>query len=127
MRYLTYDDVLKIHRRMIEVFGGEDGLLSGDSLENCVALPMMSVFKTETSPSLWSKAAALLHCIATRHPFVDGNKRTAWVAAKVFLRVNGVRLSARVEEAERIVVGVAKGGLDSDQLAEWMKIHSAGE
>ena len=50
------------------VFVGEDGILSEEALENCVALPMMAIFGTETSTSLWSKAATLLHCIANRHP-----------------------------------------------------------
>lgn len=124
MRFLTYDDILVIHKRMIEVFGGEDGLLSAESLENCVALPMMSVFGTETSPSLWSKAATLLHAIVTRHPFVDGNKRTAWTAAKIFLILNGHTLSVHVQEAQRVVLGVAQGETGSEELAEWIKSHS---
>lgn len=77
MRHLTFDEIIIIHSRMIEAFGGETGILSEEALENCVALPMMFIFGTETSPSLWSKAATLLHCIAIRHPFIDGNKRTA--------------------------------------------------
>ena len=58
---------------MIVDFGGEAGNLSEESLENCVALPNMLIFGTETSQSVWSKAAALMHCIVIRHPFVDGN------------------------------------------------------
>jgi len=109
---------------MIEVFGGEDGILFEESLENCVALPMMSIFGTETSPSIWSKAATLLHCIATRHPFVDGNKRTAWTAAKVFLLVNGYRLTATVENAEATLLGAIRGDVDSEELTDWIEEHS---
>ncbi|MGV9103634.1 MAG: type II toxin-antitoxin system death-on-curing family toxin, partial [Candidatus Thorarchaeota archaeon] len=60
-----------------------------------------------------SKAARVLHCIITRHPFVDGNKRTAWSAAKVFLLLNEFRLFAEVKEAEYIVLRVAKGEMNS--------------
>ena len=124
MRYLTFDEIIRIHNRMIEVFGGEDGILSEEALENCVALPMMSIFGTETSPSIWSKAATLLHCIATRHPFVDGNKRTAWTAAKVFLLLNGYRLSATVKNAETTLLGVIQGDIDSEELTDWVEEHS---
>ena len=124
MRYLTFDEIMGIHNRMIEVFGGEDGILSEEALENCVALPMMSIFGTETSPSIWSKAATLLHCIATRHPFVDGNKRTAWTAAKVFLLLNGYRLSATVKNAETTLLGVIQGDIDSEELTDWVEEHS---
>ncbi len=124
MRYLIFDEIMGIHNRMIEVFGGEDGILSEEALENCVALPMMSIFGTETSPSIWSKAATLLHCIATRHPFVDGNKRTAWTAAKVFLLLNGYRLTATVENAETTLLGVIQGDIDSEELTDWIEEHS---
>ncbi|MBE0525991.1 MAG: type II toxin-antitoxin system death-on-curing family toxin [Candidatus Thorarchaeota archaeon] len=124
MRYLTFDEIVKIHERMIEVFGGESGILSENALENCVAMPMMSIFGTETSSSLWSKAATLLLCIANRHPFVDGNKRTAWTAAKVFLRLNGFRLTTTPEDGESTVIGVVRGIIDQDDLADWIRNNS---
>jgi len=85
---------------------------------------MMVISGKETSPTLWSKAARLLHCIVTRHPFVDGNKRTAWSAAKVFLLLNEFRLFAEVKEAEYIVLRVAKGEMKVEELSEWMESHS---
>jgi len=109
---------------MIEVFGGEGGILSENALENCVALPMMSIFGTETNPSIWSKAATLLLCIANRHPFVDGNKRTSWAAAKVFLLLNGFQLTSSLEEGERTVIGVVKGIVDTGVLADWIETNS---
>jgi death-on-curing protein len=119
--------LIRVHSRMIREFGGEDGILSEGAIENCIALPMLSVFGTETAPTIWSKAATLLHCIATRHPFVDGNKRTAWAAAKVFLLLNGFRLSAGVDGAEGIVLSVVKGETDLEALAEWIKDRSSKE
>jgi len=123
-RYLTFDEILAIHRTMINVFGGEDGILSSDALENCLALPMMVISGKETSPTLWSKAARLFYCIITRHPFVDGNKRTAWSAAKVFLLLNGFRLFVEVKEAESVVLKVAKGEMKVEELSEWIESHS---
>ncbi|NWF96915.1 MAG: type II toxin-antitoxin system death-on-curing family toxin [Candidatus Thorarchaeota archaeon] len=124
MRYLTFDEIVVIHGRLIDAFGGEGVILSEEALENCVALPMMAVFGRETSSSLWLKAATLLHAIVTRHPFVDGNKRTAWTAAKVFLLVNGFRLSAQAEDAERVVLRTVKGEIGVKELARWIELHS---
>jgi len=124
LKYLTFDEIVHIHRRMLEVFGGEDGMLSEDALENCVAQPMMSIFGIETSSSLWSKAATLLLCIARRHPFVDGNKRTAWAAAKIFLLLNGYRLTTTPEIGESTIIGVVLGTVDRENLADWIKTNS---
>ncbi len=109
---------------MIAVFGGESGVLSQEGLENCLALPMMSVYGTETNPSLWEKAASLLHCLVTRHPFVDGNKRTSWAAAKVFLLLNGFRLSTEHDDGEQTILNVISGKINKDQLADWIESHS---
>ncbi|MGY5853707.1 MAG: type II toxin-antitoxin system death-on-curing family toxin [Candidatus Thorarchaeota archaeon] len=124
MRYLTFDEILTIHRRMTDVFGGESGILSEAALENCIALPMMSIFGIETSPSIWSKAATLLHCIVTRHPFVDGNKRTAWTSAKIFLLLNNFKLTVDTDDAESTVLEVAKGSIDVEELSKWIETHS---
>ncbi len=109
---------------MIAEFGGEEGILSEDAIENCVALPMMSIFGSEPNPSLWSKAATLLLCLANRHPFIDGNKRTAWAAAKVFLLLNGFRLSISPDIGEKTVIGVVQELIDTETLADWIENNS---
>ena len=124
LRFLTFDEIMQIHRRMIEAFGGTDGILSENALENCVALPMMSIFGMETSLTLWSKAATLLLCIVNRHPFVDGNKRTAWTSAKVFLLLNGFRLTTSPENGESTMIGTTQGTIDQDNLADWIESNS---
>ena len=124
MRYITFDEIVQIHKRMIEVFGGENGIISEDAIENCVALPMLHIFGTETNPTMWLKAATLLLCLANRHPFVDGNKRTAWAATKIFLFLNGYRLTVSTENGEGTVIGVVEGTIDTDDLAEWLEANS---
>ncbi len=94
-------------------------------MENRVALPMMSIFGVKTSQSLWAKAAELFHCIVTRDPFVDGNKRTGWVAAKIFLLLNGYLLSTESDKAEDVILRVVQGQIDSETLAEWMEGHAS--
>lgn len=70
-------------------------------------------------------AAAYAYGIARNHPFGDGNKRTAWVLARLFLKLNGVELRFTAEEAIRTVLALAAGELTEDELAEWFREHSA--
>lgn len=96
-----------------EAFGGEPlvrdhGLVAGAS-----ARTSMTVFGDDAYPGMWEKAAALMHSIARDHALVDGNKRTAWVAARVFLALNGVPARpVDVDGAEEFVIGVTTGALD---------------
>ena len=120
MRYLTVAEVLYIHEKSIRVFGGETGILSTGALENCVELPKMKIYGEEPSDTLWMKAAHILHCIVTRHPFLDGNKRTGWVAAKIFLKLNGYSLNPDVDETENMVREIAEGNLDVEYVSTWI-------
>ncbi len=81
-------------------------------LDAAVNRPRASVFGQDAYPDLWSKAAALLHSIATNHPLVDGNKRLAWHATVVFLAVNGASVTVDDDTAFDFVVAVAAGDLD---------------
>ena len=78
----------------------------------------MTVFGDEAYPTVAEKAAALLHSIARNHPLVDGNKRLAWAATRVFCLLNGTDLRLPVDDAERLVVGVAAGEVDVPDLVK---------
>ncbi|QFQ97738.1 type II toxin-antitoxin system death-on-curing family toxin [Streptomyces phaeolivaceus] len=107
-RHLTVAEVVAIAGI---AFGGkapetrEAGLL-----ESAVHRPRARMFGTAACTDLYEQAAALLHALATNHPLVDGNKRTAWLAAATFLAVNGVDLAAVDQErAYDLVIAVASG------------------
>lgn len=88
--------------------------------DSAVLRPQATAFGEDAYPSLPAKAAALMQSIARNHPFVDGNKRTAWGSAWTFLRLNGLDLAADydVDAAEQFVLAVATGSLDDvDQIA----------
>lgn len=78
-------------------------------LESAVHRPSAAVFGEEAYPELLGKAAALLQSLAVNHPFVDGNKRTAWVSCMVFLAINGVQLRPDIDAGERLVIAVSTG------------------
>nr|WP_203731679.1 type II toxin-antitoxin system death-on-curing family toxin [Streptomyces sp. SID12501] len=81
-------------------------------LESAVHRPSASMFGQEAYTDLFDKAAALLQSLAVNHPFLDGNKRTAWTSCVVFLALNDVQLRPDIDAAERLVIAVASGSVD---------------
>lgn len=109
--FLTVDDVLEIHCRVIEAFGGDEGLRDRGLLESAVAMPRSTFDGTELHPGLAQKAAAYHFHLCANHPFVDGNKRVAVATAELFVMVNGRELSASDDELVELTMGVASGCL----------------
>lgn len=88
-------------------------------LDAAVNRPRASVFGQDAYPDLWSKAAALLHSIASSHPLLDGNKRLAWHATVVFLALNGADTTVDDDTAHDFVIAVSSGELsDVEKIAE---------
>jgi death-on-curing protein len=117
--FLSVDAVLKIHRRVIEDFGGDPGLRDRGLLESAVAMPHSTFGGVDLHVGLPEKAAAYHFHLCANHPFMDGNKRVAIAAAEVFLLINGHELSASDHEVEKLTLGVAAGRLSKDQVIEF--------
>ena len=112
--YLTVDDLLQIAAALLpRVEVRDKGLLA-----SAAARPASSVFGTDAYASFDEKVAALLHSIARNHALIDGNKRLAWAAARVFCLLNGRDLELDVEAAEGMVIGAADGSLDVAALSQ---------
>ena len=116
----TRDEIVSLCSRAqgITLHVGDEGLLQA-----AVMRPQASVFGEDAYPTVWDKAAALLHSLATNHPFVDGNKRTAWTAAWLLLGLNGYSLPAHydVDHAEQLVLDAAMGVADWRKVSEELK------
>jgi death on curing protein len=123
MRYLTVDEVLALHERIIGTSGGSLGVRYSAGLESAIAQPQMTFEGVALYPTLVSKAAALGYSLIMNHPFVDGNKRVGHAATEVTLVLNGYQLSADVDEQERIVLAVASGTMSRDEFAGWLEAH----
>jgi len=111
--FLEVEDVLALHEDALSLHGGMAGVRDPGLLESAVMAPRSGYYG-----SLAELAAVYLHGLAKNHPFLDGNKRAAMAAAGAFLGANGFPL--RVLDADRweeIVVGIASGALDREQLA----------
>ncbi|WP_177193578.1 type II toxin-antitoxin system death-on-curing family toxin [Thermodesulforhabdus norvegica] len=124
MRYLTTDEVIPIHERILEKFGGAGGLRDWKSLDSAVQRPRAAFGGKELYPDLFTKAAVLSHSLVLNHPFADGNRRTAWEAMKRFLGENGMRLRAKAEEIVELMLRIADKSLEVKQIAEWLEEHS---
>jgi death-on-curing protein len=109
-RHLSVGETRTIAR--IAFGGSEPGVREAGLFESAVRRPRARMFGEQAYTDLHEQAAALLHALATNHPLVDGNKRTAWLAAATFLAVNGVDLAGCDQDAAYdLVVAVAAGEL----------------
>lgn len=113
IEYLTLEDLVGLVRRLDTGPIRDLGLLDA-----AVARPRSSSFGTDAYSSVALKAAALLHSLVRNHALVDGNKRLGWLAAVVMLDVNGYVVRLGDDDAFDLVMGVAEGRLDVDEIAE---------
>lgn len=115
--YLTLEEVVDLHRQLIERFGGIAGVRDPGLLESALARPRSGYYS-----SLSEQAAAMLQSLAGNHAFVDGNKRVAFAATAVFLRMNGYRLAVDADEAERFLIDdVIDGHAEVAVIGDWLE------
>ncbi len=121
--FLTLDDLLEIGMALIPDFRVRDiGLLESASMR-----PQTSVYGQDAYPSFSEKVAALIHSIARNHALIDGNKRLAWSAGRIFCLMNGKDLVIPIDDAEEMILGVAQGSLDVPELATAIEKYLSSE
>jgi death-on-curing protein len=115
--YLELADILKLGQEIIPDFRIRDlGLL-----ESAVARPRTSVFGEDAYPTFPDKVAALMHSIARNHALIDGNKRLAWSAARLFCLMNDLDIKMKQERAYELVVALASGQIELAELSASLK------
>jgi death-on-curing protein len=117
--WVTREIAEAVHERQLAEHGGGTGTRDAGLLESALARPQNLLHYGE--PDLAALAAAQAFGIARNHPFIDGNKRTAWVAARLFLRLNGGQLSFDKAEATVMIQQLAAGDLSEDEVATWFR------
>ena len=123
-KWVTASLATAIHDEAIYEFGGLAGVRDSGLLQSALNRPRnLLAFKPESS--IFKLAAALCVGIAKDHPFDDGNKRTALLATRAFLYLNGQELEPTQADEVTTLVAVADGSLDERRLAEWLKRNSS--
>lgn len=125
MSYLSTEQLLFLHHRIIKETGGSEGLANLHMLHSAAGRPRASFGGRDLHPDVHTKAAALVERIIRNHPFVGGNKRTGIAAGALFLRRNGYRLTLTQPEVERLALSVAKGEAPLLELGAALRRGSA--
>lgn len=112
--HLSIETVREIHAVALQKFGGADGVRDENLLASAVLTPQSSFGGKSPYADIVEVAAAYLYYLCGNHPFIDGNKRTAMMAAIVFLRLNGIEPAVDSDEWEAFVLDVASSKLDRD-------------
>ena len=116
--YLELEDLLEIGRAIISDFRVKEiGLL-----ESAIARPRTTISGEDAYETFEEKAASLLHSLARNHSLVDGNKRLAWAATRIFCLMNGYEIDYSTDTAEQLVIGTAIGKFDVAQIVPLLKI-----
>ncbi len=119
VQFLSLDEAIAIHERLIDKFGGTQGLRDKGLLESALFRPQTGYYA-----DLAQMAAALFESLISNHAFVDGNKRAAYFICDVFLRLNGWKLKMDTEVGYKFIVGsLEKGRCDYDHLLPWIQQH----
>jgi death on curing protein len=118
MKQLTVEQVLRLHARLIDRFGGAPGIRDPGALDAALARPFAAFGGYEAFPSLPEKAAALLHGLVTAHAFVDRNERVGLAATLVWLSVNGYGIMLDAEQRYQVSMRIADGSLGTSALTD---------
>lgn len=123
MRKLSGRQVLKLHDALLEEVGDAEGVRDQGLLDSALNTPFATFGGRYLYPSLQAKAAQLGFGLVSNHPFVDGNKRIGAHVMLVFLAINGVELNYTQKELINVILQVASGNINAQELLEWILEH----
>jgi death-on-curing protein len=123
LNWINLKELVLIHELVINETGGARGIINPIALESVLLRPFSSFEGKELFPDIWSKVAVLVHSLIAFHPFTDGNKRTAFVAAEVILKLNGYRITPAIEH-ETFFWAIARGEKSIEEIQAWLKKHA---
>lgn len=123
MIVLTKEQVLILHKRLIETTGGSDGIRDKGMLESALSNPFQSFGGESLYPSIQAKAAQLCYGLVKNHPMLDGNKRLGTHVMLVFLALNGYELEYSQKELSDTILALAVGKMSAEDLLQWIIKH----
>lgn len=123
-RFLDLDEVLHLHARQLEAFGGRPGIRDLGALQSVLSMPEAGLGERYFHADLWSMASAYLFHLCQNHPFVDGNKRVALAASRYFLHLNGLGFAGKSDDLLALTLNTAAGKLKKPAIAAYFKRHA---
>ena len=125
-RWITKSALMLLHGESLATHGGGEGLRDEGLLDSALARPLnlVAYAADDAPPDVAALAASYTVGLAKNHPFVDGNKRAAFLATGLFLYLNGYRLDATQADATITMLAVATGDITEDAFADWLRVHS---
>ena len=123
MIWVSVDDVIMIHSRIIQATGGIDGLRDRPGLEAAIAAPLQSFGGEDLFPTDVEKIVRLSYGLASNHAFLDGNKRIGAMMVQLLLKWNGYRLRLEQGELADMFIAIADGTKGGDDLLQWVRTH----
>jgi death on curing protein len=124
-RFIPNRIVSTIHSDLLQRYGGRPGLRDPGLLHSALARTKMTAGGKFVHKTLFDKAAAYCSHVCKNHPFVDGNKRVAFVLMDIFLQKNGWEVTSNEEEAYSMMISLASGRLSKARLSKWLEKHSS--
>lgn len=123
-KWVTPEIALALHARQLAEHGGQEGLRDESLLLSALARPQQLFSYGNPPPDLCEMAASYAYGIAKNHPFLDGNKRTAFVCYRLFLKWNGIELHADKVERYQTMLALAAGEISEENFATWLRKNS---
>jgi death-on-curing protein len=124
LKIITVRQILTLHEFEIKKYGGSSGIRDIGMLKSAIGRPFATFNGEDLYSDIYTKSAALIQSIAKNHPFVDGNKRTSFVTAAVFLRLNRYLFEVPQKEVVDYILRVVNENLSVDEISAWIKKHT---
>lgn len=123
MIWITADDAISVHSRVIQISGGIDGIRDRAGLEAAISAPLQSFGGRDLFPTVIEKIARIGYGVAANHAFLDGNKRIGAMLTQLLLKWNGFRLELQSGELAEMFISIAAGSSDESALLQWIQTH----
>jgi death-on-curing protein len=121
VRYLSLEELIYIYTQIIQHSGGRPGIKDESLLESTLAKPLVNFEGEELYPDIFTKIAVLIYTIINNRPFIEGNKRTAIMAALLIFRANGYSLQATQDQLVDLAREIESGSYKVDHLVNWLR------
>ncbi|OOQ56902.1 type II toxin-antitoxin system death-on-curing family toxin [Mucilaginibacter pedocola] len=121
---INLQEVEVYHNDLIDQFGGSKGIRDIAGLEAALARPYMTFDQIDLYPTAVDKAAAVFESLIINHPFIDGNKRIAYLLLRLMLRIDRITMVASQQEKYDMAISASMGHINFDQIKDWVVKHS---